>query len=259
MIHEALCEAFCAEVAVTPVPVGYAVRTPHRQPDGDFASFYLRKSADDAAQFRIEDDGCTVAHLEAAGFDLDRDSRFEAFTELLAEHGAYYDDKEVLLTTRYMGMAELPSAAISFSYLMARVKDLELLVGSRVYRSFKEDLADLIEQQFGQIATIERNSPLDAEHADYIVDFVIRAQAGQVLAVFAGSSELKALESLLFWEQYKDRHDSNFHSMIVLEEAKPSAIKERTLSRVMNSGLTLATLDGGLLNVGEKMTRTLAA
>lgn len=130
MIREALCEAFCAEVAVTPVPVGYAVRTPHLKSDGDYAAFYLRKGTTEG-EFRIEDDGSTVAHLEAAGFDLDRDSRFEAFVELLTEHNVSYDDKEVLLTTSYMNMERLPKAAISFSYLMARVKDLELLVGSK--------------------------------------------------------------------------------------------------------------------------------
>lgn len=130
MIREALCEAFCADVAVTPVPVGYAVRTPHLKSDGDYAAFYLRKGASDN-EFRIEDDGSTVAHLEAAGFDLDRDSRFEAFVELLTEHDVCYDDKEVLLATEFMGMDRLPKAAISFSYLMARIKDLELLVRSR--------------------------------------------------------------------------------------------------------------------------------
>lgn len=258
MIHDALCEAFCSDVLVTPVPIGFAVRTPHIKSDGDYAGFYLRRDVQDEARFRIEDDGCTVADLEAAGFDLDRDSRFEAFAEMLTEHGVTYDDKEILLSTDYMPVEAVPKAAISFSYLMARVKDLELLVGSRVQRSFKEDLAELIEQQFGAVATIERNAPLDKEHSDYIVDFVIRAHSGHVLAVFAGSSELKALESLLFWEQYKDRADDTLRSMIVLEEAKPSAIKERTLSRVMNSGLTLATLDGGLLNVGEKLRRTLS-
>ncbi|MGE3691192.1 MAG: hypothetical protein AB7F98_07420, partial [Novosphingobium sp.] len=72
-------------------------------------------------------------------------------------------------------------------------------------------------------------------------------------------SELKALESLLFWEQYKTKAETELRSMIVLEQARPAAIKERTLSRVMNSGLILATLDGGMLNVGEKMQRTFIA
>lgn len=257
MIQQALCDAFCADVSVTPVPIGFAVRTPHLKPDGDYAGFYLRKHEESSGMFRIEDDGCTIADLEAAGFDLDKDSRYEVFAELLGEHNVIYDDKNVILATDYMSMEALAPAAISFSYFMARIKDLEFLVGSRVAKSFKDDLADLIEQQFGVIATIERNTAVDREHSDYIVDFVIRARTtGHVLAVFAGSSELKALESLLFWEQYKNQSATQLRSMIVLEEAKPSAIKERTLSRVMNSGLVLATLDGGMLNVGEKLMRT---
>ena len=259
MIHDALCAAFCSEVMVTPVPIGFAVRTPHLKPDGDYAGFYVRQHETEKELFRIEDDGCTVSDLEASGFDLDKDSRYEAFAELLSDHGVIYDDKNILLATNYMPLDDIAKKAISYSYFMARIKDLSLLVGSRVARSFKEDLGELIEQQFSAVATIERNSSIDKEHGDYIVDFVIRAPTGQVLAVFAGSSELKALESLLFWEQFKNQHDGNLRSMIVLEEAKPAAIKERTLSRVMNSGLVLATLDGGMLNVGEKLKRTLAA
>lgn len=242
---------------MTPVPIGFAVRTPHLKPDGDFSGFYLRRSTENPGEYRIEDDGCTIADLEASGFDLDKESRFEAFSELLKEHRVYFDDANALLTTEYMAEDRLAPAAISFSYFMARVQDLTLLVGSRVQRSFKEDLSELIEEQFGTVAKIERNAPVDQEHRDYIVDFVIRAPDGRVLAVFAGSSELKALESLLFWEQYKTHED--VRSMVVLEEAKPAAIKARTLSRVMNSGLVLATLDGGMINVGEKLKRTLAA
>ena len=242
---------------MTPVPIGFAVRTPHLKSDGDFSGFYLRRNPEQPDEYRIEDDGCTIADLETQGFDLDKETRFEAFTELLKEHHVYFDDANAILATEYMREDRLAPAAISFSYFMARVQDLTLLVGSRVQRSFKEDLAELIEEQFGKVAKIERNAPVDQEHRDYIVDFVIRSPDGRVLAVFAGSSELKALESLLFWEQYKAQE--NVRPMMVLEEAKPVAIKERTLSRVMNSGLVLATLDGGLVNVGDKLRRTLAA
>jgi hypothetical protein len=257
MIHQALCEAFCSDVLVTPVPIGFAVRTPHLKPDGDFAAFYLRKEEGSADRYRIEDDGCTVADLEASGFDLDKETRLEAFTDLLAEHKVRFDDRDVLLATEYMPASSLPKAAISFSYFMARIPDLLLLVGNRVRKSFKEDLAEIIEQQFADSCEILYNSPIDKAHRDYIVDFVIRAPDGRILAVFAGSSELKALESLLFWEQIKTGDYSNVKPMIVLEEAKPVAIKDRTLSRVMNSGLVLATLDGDVINVGEKLKRTL--
>jgi len=259
MIREALCEAFCSDVMVTPIPIGFAVKTPHLKPDGDFASFFLRRKDGANEHFRIEDDGCTVADLEASGFDLDKESRLEAFSELMTEHRVRFDAQDVVVATEYMTLRELPKAAISFSYFMARVPDLLFLVGSRVKKSFKEDLAELIDRQFGETCQISTNTALDEEHRDYVVDFVIRAPGGRVLAVFAGSSELKALESLLFWEQVKVGDYQSLGSMIVLEEAKPAAIKDRTLSRVMNSGLVLATLDGGLLNVGDKLRRTLEA
>lgn len=40
MIREALCEAFCTDLLVTPVPIGFAVRTPHIKADGDYSAFY---------------------------------------------------------------------------------------------------------------------------------------------------------------------------------------------------------------------------
>lgn len=257
MIRDALCEAFCSDLLVTTVPIGYAVRTPHLKADGDYAAFYLRKKDGNEAMYRVEDDGCSVADLEAAGFDLDKESRLEAFSDMLTEHNVRYDEASVLLTTDYLPMERVPQAAISFSYLMARISDLILMVGSRVRRSFKEDLAEVIEKQFGETCEILSNAPVDQDHKDYIVDFIVKAPDGRVLAVFAGSSELKALESLLFWEQYKSGIVEDLKSMIVLEEAKPAAIKDRTLSRVMNSGLVLATLDGGLVNVGKKLQHTL--
>ena len=104
---------------------------------------------------------------------------------------------------------------------------------------------------------IERNAAIDREQRDYIVDFVIRAPDGHVLAIFAGTGELKALESLLFWERIKAASYRDVRSMIVLEHARPATIKARTLSRVMNSGLTLATADGGLHEDGEKIGMTL--
>jgi hypothetical protein len=256
VIHDALCKTFCANVEVTPVPIGFAVRTPHMKPDGDFASFYIRRNVE-SDLYRVEDDGCTVADLEASGFDFDKESRFEAFTSILADHDVAYDDHGVLLSTPYMPLEALAESALSFSYLMARLPDLLLIVGSRVQRSFKEDLADLIETQFGQVCSIARNAPVDPGDKDYIVDFVIRSPDGRILAVFAGSSEMKALESLLFWEHTKNREGDALKSVVVLEGARPTAIKERTLSRVMNSGLILATLDGGLVNVGEKLRMTL--
>lgn len=60
----------------------------------------------------------------------------EAFTDLLSEHNIQYDDREILIMTGYMAMGDVAKAAVSFSYFMARVKNLTLLIGSRVQRSF---------------------------------------------------------------------------------------------------------------------------
>lgn len=40
-MKEALCQAFCGDLKLTDVPVGFAVTTTFRRDDGDSVAFYL--------------------------------------------------------------------------------------------------------------------------------------------------------------------------------------------------------------------------
>ncbi len=88
---------------------------------------------------------------------------------------------------------------------------------------------------------------------DYVVDIIVEHPDGKKLAIFAGTSELKALEALLFYREQKEQHVDETRSMLVLKEAKPKEIKDRTLSRVMNSEIILASMDGDCVAVRQKM------
>lgn len=256
MNKDALCRAFCADVDVNPVPIGLAIRTPFTRPDGDFVSFYVRKD-DLTGQVRLEDDGGTIAFLEANGIDLDSETRREVLVSLLEEYGSYFDEEEVLIYTRYITEQDLPRASLSFAALMLRLYDILFLSSKRVYRSFKDDLGKLIKDNFSAEYTIEEDRYLNDNSRDYIADFIVRAPSGNSLAVFAANSELKALEALLFWRETRERSLSNLNSMIVLERSKPQAIKERTLSRVFNSGLIVATYENEQTSLVDKMRETI--
>lgn len=255
MNEDAFCEAFCQRLALREVPIGRVLKTPFRRPDGDPIDVYMRR-ADDGT-YRLEDDGQTIGFIEAGGVDLESDTRFEALTELLREYDAFWDENESLLHTDYLLEERLPPAAIKFSALLLRIYDLLLLTTSRVRSTFRDDLIDMVRRQFGPQAAIELNAPVQESMKDYLVDIIVRAPDGRSLAIFAATSELKALEAILFWKEYRDQDIRNMRAMLVLETAKPRDIKERTVTRVMNSGLILAAMDGEEIQIGRKMKESL--
>ncbi|TXL72273.1 DUF1828 domain-containing protein [Vineibacter terrae] len=246
------CKAFCDEVALREVPLGYVLKTPFRRDDGDAIAIYIRRHHELDA-FRLEDDGQTIGYLEAAGVDLDADSRFEALTDLMREYAVHYDERGVLLHTGYVHEANLPALAVKFSAFLLRVYDLLLLARNRVRSTFRDDLIAMVESQFGASCRIDLNVPLQESMKDYVIDILVRSPGNRVLAIYAGTSEMKALEALLFWRESREQKVQHVRSMLVLEEAKPRDIKDRTLSRVMNSDILLASMDGEEIAIRRKM------
>jgi hypothetical protein len=251
MKDDDFCRAFCSLMALHEVPIGYVLRTPFRRADGDAVAIYFRRGED--GTYRIEDDGQTIAYLEENGVDFDNDTRFETFADLLKEYDAYWDENESLIHTSYFLPSDVPFAAVQFSALLLRVADLIFLASDRVRRTFREDLVALVERQFGAGAKIELNAALQDTMGDYPVDIIVRSQDGRSLAIFAATSELKALEALLFWREYRDQNVDKVRAMLVMETARPRDIKTRTLSRIFNSDLILASMDGEEIQIGRKM------
>src|SRR5262249_41271359 len=150
-----------ADLQITPVPIGFAVKTPFFRPDGDAVGFYIRRA--ESGGLRLEDDGSTIAFLEASGIDLDLESRRELLAELLDQYHARYDENEVLIHSALLKESDLPRAALAFSALMLRIYDLLFATPKRVAKSFLEDLAELIETSFSGSAKVERNAPFNEE------------------------------------------------------------------------------------------------
>lgn len=255
---KAFCEAFCAGMALTEVPIGYAVRTPFKMSDGDSIGMYLRRLEGQSGLYRIEDDGLTAASLEEAGIDLDNDARFQELQKLLVEYDCQYDDENFLFFTEYVEEDRVPAVFFKFCSLLLRVQDLVLLTTERVRRTFLSDLQELVEKHFSLVTDIQFGTPVDNALKDYVADIVMRRPDGDSLALFACTSEVKALEALLLSTKLREENRHGIKSMLVVESAKPKQIKERTFSRVINSDVLLASMDGTEWAITAKIAESLS-
>lgn len=256
MNREQICRAFCEDVEVHTVPMGFAVRTPFTRPDGDNIAIYIRKMPH-TGEVRIEDDGTTIAFLESHGVDLETESRREIFSRLLQDFAADFDEEEVVIHSPYIKTQDIGSRALKFMELMLHIYDIHFTNAKQVARTFKEDLGNLVQNTFVGGHKIEIDAAIDEEMQDYVADYIVRSPNGGALAIYAGNTDVKALEALLFWRELSERRIENCKAMIVLEQPKPPAIKNRTLSRVHNSGLILGSFQNDRAALADKMRLTL--
>ena len=133
-----------------------------------------------------------------------------------------------------------------------------MLAQSKVRNTFLADLKEMVEVNFSDRAEVEFSAQVDINLKDYFADIVIHAPNGKALAIYAATSEVKALESLLIAAKIKEERLSKIKSMLVLETGKPQQIKARTLSRVMNSEVQLAAMDGTVQEITQKMAESVS-
>lgn len=195
-MKEALCQAFCGDLKLTDVPVGYAVTTTFRRDDGDSVAFYIVRDKARPGYFRIEDDGTTIPFLEAAGVEFTTETRSEAFEALLLGHQVEFNEDEMLLYTAWMQEDELPKTAMRFLSMMLRINDFLLLTRDKVASTFKEDAARCILERLGGKAVIEQDKPVSEDLSDTIPDMVIRSADRPPVAVFFGSSAQRVNDAI---------------------------------------------------------------
>ena len=119
MNKEQLCEAFCGEITVRSVPAGWAVSTAFNSMNGDPLGFYIT-GPDVSGKYHIEDDGASIAFIEASGADLKNKTRLEAFNELLNEYNINYDEDTGELVTEPLAENQIPKQAIRFIAFLLR-------------------------------------------------------------------------------------------------------------------------------------------
>tara|TARA_R100001132_G_C3266013_1_gene88900 strand:- start:214 stop:1062 length:849 start_codon:yes stop_codon:yes gene_type:complete len=200
-LKDALCQAFCGDLKLTDVPVGFAVTTAFRRDDGDAVAFYIVRDKTRPGIYRIEDDGATIPFLESAGVEFSTDTRANAFCALLEAHGVEFDEDEMLLHTPSIGEADLPKAAMRFLSFMLRVNDFLLLTKDRVVSTFKEDAAERILERLEGRAKIELDAPVSDRLSDTLPDMVIRAIGRDPVAVFFGTSAQRVNDAIFLQMQ----------------------------------------------------------
>ncbi|BAI96002.1 hypothetical protein Sj15T_03350 [Sphingobium sp. TA15] len=200
-MKEALCQAFCGDLKLTDVPVGYAVTTTFRRDDGDSVAFYLVRDPTRPDIYRIEDDGTTIPFLEASGVELSTDTRSNAFQSLLESHDVEFDEDEMLLHTASLNQSELPKAAMRFLSFMLRINDFLLLTKDKVVSTFKEDAVNQILDRLEGKATIDLDKPVGRHLSDTIPDMVIRANNRPPVALFFGTSAQRVNDAIFLQMQ----------------------------------------------------------
>lgn len=233
MNKEALCEAFCQSIEIRRVPAGWAVGTPFHSTDGDQIGFFITRSKS-SGEFRIEDDGTSVAYLDALGVNMRTGQRAEIFSTLLKEYGLDYDSDLGIIHTGLISEDEIPVKSIQFIAMMLRLQDLSLLHPSTVRSTFEDDARAAINARFGHMAQIRHKEVLNNKMKNYKIDTIIETLGYDPVAIYYGTSENRVNEAVIFWMESRFVQNFSAKVILLLERVKPQGITERALERAMN-------------------------
>lgn len=232
-MKEALCRAFCENLNVREVPIGLAVGTSFRRSNGDAVGFYITYETRTRERARIEDDGLTIASLEAAGVNLSSGPRAEQFAALLRQSRIYQDDEELVLHTDYMPTDRLPVVALEFVAFLIRIQEFMHWTREAVEETFRDDVIRAVQEHYKDRATVHLGSEAEAILSGATADIVVEPPSGEPLAVFIGISEPKALEATLLWSDVRAKLTKPAKVLLVVDSPKPKRIRDRTYARAL--------------------------
>ena len=195
-MKDELCKAFCDELLVRNVPAGMAVSTAFDGLGGEPLGFYVI-GPDETGRYRLEDDGITMPLIEAQGADLDNKTRAEAFTAMMEEYGAGYNEASSELVTPSLTSDQLPVAAMRFVALLLRLQDLVLLTPERVVGTFKEDAARAIQNILTESDVEIKEDESIAPTIEFPADLMLRAPNRDPVAIFLAATEQRLLEAVV--------------------------------------------------------------
>jgi hypothetical protein len=228
-MRDALCHAFCDSLHVRDVQAGLAVRTGFLSPSGDFIGFYVRHEID---SYRIEDNGRVFPSLVARGLDFKTGSRKEALESLLAEYTVSLlpDDRQFAIENVSEG--DLAAAAMRFVAFLLRVGDFALMTEARVASAFRDDVRARLLVRVAGRATIEENTPLLPDLADFPADFVLRADGRPPVGVYAAANDDRALQAVIM--RMRATHETHESCSIVALVEKGTSLTAAVRSQASN-------------------------
>ncbi len=239
-MKDQLCKAFCDQLAVRNVAAGLAVSTALTLATGEPLGFYI-VGPDPAGQYRIEDDGTTIALIEAAGIDLETKARKDATAALFDEYGATYDPEHGELTTLPIRLDDVPRRALQFTALLLRLQDLRLLTPERAASTFREDAIRAIRLAIGDRATVsEDRSP--AHGIEFPADLLIEAPQRPPVAVFLAMSEQRVLEAVV--AQMAVLYEAKAECSVIALLDRDSSVSRRMLRHAANRLTAIPIFEG---------------
>ncbi len=196
-LKEKICRAFCENVQVTAFEGGLAIGTPYQNfATGDRIGIYALGPK--AGVYRLVDNALTVAFAEAEGVSMDVNSRREALSQILEQHGASYDEEMGEVFVDGVPEADLPKAILEFSALLLRLNDLILLTVERVKNAFEDDVRIALRDEMDKrhIRYVE-GQPVSAELGDIAPDMVFYPENRDPVALFIATNESKLWQAML--------------------------------------------------------------
>lgn len=229
-IKEDLCKAFCGTLAVHRVPAGYAVGTGHQGMGGDLIGFYV-VGPDENSRYRIQDDGLSIAAIEATGTDLSNKSRQALFSELREQYSVEFDKDSGEMKSPAIVAAQVGAESMRFMAFMLRVQDLILTSTERTVNTFREEAAKIIRDIAGDRAEIFENYVVNQAIEDVPADIGIVVEGQPPVAVFFGLSEVRVMEALLL-QSYSENAKIDCAVIALLENE--SSISQKLRNRANN-------------------------
>lgn len=235
-----LCKAFCNQLMIREVPAGLAVSTAFALSDSEPLGFYI-VGPDPIGRFRIEDDGTTIPLIEAAGADLETQTRQEAVDSMLTEYGARYDADKGELTTPPLTADQIPHAALKFVALLLRLQDLVLLTPERAASTFREDAIRALRSSLGERAVIEENKSI-APGIEFPADLIIQAANRDPVAIFLAMSEQRVLEAVV--AQMAATYEAHSNCAVVALLDKDTSVSRKMRVRASNRLTAMPIFEG---------------
>lgn len=239
-MKEELCKAFCDDLKFREVPAGFAVSTAFNGLGGEPLGFYV-VGPDAAGRFRLEDDGTMMPLIEAAGADLESQTRADALQTMLAEYDADYDEDKGEFTTQPLTKDKVPQAAMKFVALLLRVQDLVLLTPERAASTFKEDATRAITEAIGDRAVIKRDEPA-VPGIEFPADLVLTAPNRDPVAIFLALSEQRVLEAVVAQMAALYEAHAACHVIALLE--KDTSVSRKVRRQALNRLATMVVFEG---------------
>ena len=123
-LKQSLCETFCNEICMTPVPVGWAISGIFEDSSGDPIYFYMIETTDGVA---FEDDGDFLSEMVARDIDIEQGRCGEFLSSVLSSADADWDKETFQIKSKraYTGH-DLSIAALKFLFALVQVRNIGL-------------------------------------------------------------------------------------------------------------------------------------